>query len=295
MTNRCFDRIHPVVAFCYFVAVLVVTMFSVNPIVIILSFAFGLLFCGEICGWGKPASDLPLTLAFMLLVTIVNPLFVHKGDTILFFLNDNPVTLEALLYGVNMSFMLAAVLYWCKSLTRVISADKVVYLFGGVLPKLSVVLNMAIGFIPRFKRRYNQISNAQKALGIYCGKGIVDKISMKLRVFGILLTDSLESGVITADSMRARGFGLKGRTNYSPYVFTFENALLLGLEVGCALACVVIFILGGGKFAFYPTLTQDVFGLKNVLLYCFATVLFAVGTICEWKEDIRWHYLKSTI
>ena len=36
-----------------------------------------------------------------LLVAVTNPLFSHNGVTPLFFLNGNPVTLEALLYGVR--------------------------------------------------------------------------------------------------------------------------------------------------------------------------------------------------
>ena len=33
------------------------------------------------------------------MLAVMNPIFIHSGETILFFMNDNPVTLEALIYG----------------------------------------------------------------------------------------------------------------------------------------------------------------------------------------------------
>ena len=46
---------------------------------------------------------------------------------------------------------------------------------------------------------------------------IRDSVRSALRVFSIVVTWSLESGLITADSMRCRGYGLPGRTSFSLY------------------------------------------------------------------------------
>ena len=45
-------------------------------------------------------SDMGFYLPLFLLVAVTNPLFSHNGVTPLFFMNGNPVTLEAVVYGV---------------------------------------------------------------------------------------------------------------------------------------------------------------------------------------------------
>ena len=60
----------------------------------------------------KPLRELARNLAYyfflFLLLAVVNPLFVHNGETILFFMNDNPITLEAFFYGMIVAVMIIA-------------------------------------------------------------------------------------------------------------------------------------------------------------------------------------------
>jgi len=104
-----FDKLHPAAAFIYFVVVVMLTMFTSNPLVVGASFVFGVAFCCFYFSARDMCGSLLLALPMMIVIALVNPLFVHKGDTILFFLNDNPVTKEAILYGVNMSVTITAV------------------------------------------------------------------------------------------------------------------------------------------------------------------------------------------
>mgnify|MGYP000196489812 CR=1 FL=1 len=64
------------------------------------------------------------------MLAVMNPIFIHSGETILFFMNDNPVTLEALIYGTVSAGMLVGVLLWCKCYTTILTTDKFLYLFG---------------------------------------------------------------------------------------------------------------------------------------------------------------------
>ena len=93
-----FDKLHPAAAFIYFVVVVTLTMFTSNPLVVGASFVFGVAFCCFYFSARDMCGSLLLALPMMIVIALVNPLFVHKGDTILFFLNDNPVTKEAILY-----------------------------------------------------------------------------------------------------------------------------------------------------------------------------------------------------
>ena len=43
---------------------------------------------------------------------LINPVISHNGVTVLFFVNDNPVTAEALVYGSAVGAMIVSVMYW---------------------------------------------------------------------------------------------------------------------------------------------------------------------------------------
>ena len=245
---RFFSKLHPAVEFIFFVFVIVITAFTNNPVIIGMSFFFALSFCLFYVGAKKLFSSLLGTLPLMVIIALINPLFVHKGETILFFLNDNPVTKEAVLYGVSSSVMLTAVFYWCKAYNEIVTSDKFIYLFGRFSPKLALLLSLIIGFVPKLKRKYKEIDEAQKTLGVYSSGGIVDKLAGKFRVLSILLTDALESSVCTADGMQSRGYGLKGRTAYSPYTFTPYDLISLLLILITGISTVALFILKVGRF-----------------------------------------------
>ena len=222
-------------------------------------------------------------------------MFVHKGETILFFLNDNPVTKEAIVYGAFASMMIMSVFYLCRCYTEIMTSDKFIYLFGRVIPKLSLVLSMILAFIPKLKRKYKEIDEAQKALGIYATESYVDKIRSKMRVLSILLTNSLETSVDTADSMRARGYGLKGRTSYAIYRFTVADFAYLMFSIIFGVATVVLIMLGTSEFYYYPTISV-IKGTPTVYILYSSLVLLAGSSIfMEVKENFLWRYLKSKI
>src|SRR5699024_11857651 len=99
-----------------------------------------------------------------------------RGETILFFLNGNPVTLEAIIYGFIIAAMLVAIIFWSKSYTELMTSDKFIYLFGKMIPKLSLVISMALRFIPTFKDQLKKVNQTQKTLGLYTSDSIADRI-----------------------------------------------------------------------------------------------------------------------
>lgn len=292
---RYFDRLHPITAFVYFMLLLLVAMLTMNPVIITICYLASIVFCGMLIGMRKLMSSLAYNFPLMLMIALTNPMFVHKGETILFFLNDNPVTKEAIIYGVFASMMIMSVFYLCRCYTEIMTSDKFIYLFGRVIPKLSLVLSMILAFIPKLKRKYREIDEAQKALGIYATQSYVDKLRSKIRVLSILLTNSLESSVDTADSMRARGYGLKGRTSYAIYRFTASDFAYLVFSIVLGVSIVVLIMLGASKFYYYPTVTVIKGTPTAYILYLSLVLLAGSSIFMEVKENILWRYLKSKI
>ena len=292
---RYFDRLHPAVAFVYFALIIVIAMLSTNPIVIAICYLSSIIFCGMLLGIKKLLASLAYNIPLLILLAATNPIFVHKGETILFFLNDNPVTKEAILYGVFAAMMIMSVFYWFKCYSEIMTSDKFVYLFGRVIPKLSLVLSMALAFIPKLKRKFKEIDEAQKALGIYATQSFVDKLKSKFRVLSILLTNSLENSIETADSMRARGYGLKGRSSYAIYRFTTGDGIFLTVAALLGVANVVMIVLGYAQYDFYPTMSSLTASVPVVVLYVLLVVFAGLSFTMEIKENVLWRYLKSKI
>ena len=234
---------HPAVSFAYFALVIACAMLLMHPVCLVLSTLGGGWYVARLLGGKGLRRHLLWLLPMALLAAALNPAFVHQGVTILAYLpSGNPLTLESLLYGLAAGAMLGAVALWFVCVTDVITSDKVVYLFGRVIPALSLLLSMILRFVPRFVRRLRAVAQAQRHLGRDTQTGApARRVRSALRVFSIVVTWSLESGLITADSMRCRGYGLPGRTSFSLYRFDRRDG-----AVALWLAFCGLYLLGGG-------------------------------------------------
>lgn len=247
---------HPAVSFAYFALVIACAMFFMHPVCLALSLLGAGGYVVRLLGGKGLRRHLLWLLPMTLLAAAINPAFVHQGVTILTYLpSGNPLTLESLLYGLAAGAMLASVALWFVCVTDVITSDKVVYLFGRVVPALSLLLSMILRFVPRFVRRLRTVSRAQRYAGRDTQNGsLPQRLRAAMKTFSIVVTWSLESGLITADSMRCRGYGLPGRTSFSIFRFDRRDG-----AVALWLAFCGIYLLGGGLagglfFQYYPML-----------------------------------------
>jgi energy-coupling factor transport system permease protein len=230
----------------------------------------------------------------MLIAAVFNPLFVHEGATIItYFYNGNPLTLESVAYGVASALMLVSVIIWFSCYNAVMTSDKFIYLFGKVIPGMSLILTMVLRFVPKYKAQIKVISNAQKCIGRSASNGnIIVRAKNGLKILSIMLTWALENGIDTADSMNARGYGLKGRTSFSNFRFDsrdkaatlviviLEAALLYGISTGCT------------YIRFYPTVKLANLTVTSVFVYVCYLVLCMIPIIIDIMEVLKWKYLK---
>lgn len=288
--RKAFAQCHPVTALCYFAFVLGFGMFCNNPICVALS-----LVCALACSFVlRPGSGrlLLMIVPLGLITMVINPLFSHEGATILCYLpGGNPLTLESVCYGLGAGAMLAAVVLWFALLNAVLTSDKFIYLFGRIVPALSLVLSMALGFISRFAAQMGKIRRAQTQLSGNIGKKGRTKVA--LRQFSILITWSLEDALGTADSMRSRGYGLRGRTAFSIYRWTLRD---LGLLAWILFAGT--FVLVGFRvfsWSYYPVMTGFSFEPYSVSVYLMYAALCLTPAVFGLWEEHRWRSLQSGI
>lgn len=290
-----FSSYHPAVLMLYFLAVLLLTMFTPNPMFLSLALLGAACFCTVLERprdfWRNLAFYIPL----FLLIAVTNPLFSHNGVTPLFFLNGNPVTLEAILYGLDIAAMLVAVIYWFQCYNHIMTSEKILFLFGKAAPKLSLLLSSALRFVPLFQKQIQKVRQAQKAMGLYASPSYWDKLKGAARVFSAMLTWSLENAVDTGASMKARGYGLKGRSHFALFRFTLRDGVLLGLIVLLLLCILPAMLMRQTAFSFYPRVSAFPLTPATMLSYAAFAVLSFLPFILEMEENLKWKYYRSKI
>ncbi len=289
---RSISNMSPLAALCYFMAVIGVVMFVRDLVIATVSLLFAVLFYVVGCGL-KDIKSHVYTLIFFVLIAVLNPFFYHNGATVLFVLGDNPITLEAIVYGVASAEMVVAVIYWFRSFTEIMTSDKLLSLFGAVSPKFSLMLSMILRFVPLFSRQSKDVKNAQRALGMYKDDNIVDTVRVGARIFSGVSGWALENGIITADSMAARGYGAAKRTSFSLYRSKRSDVIFI-IITAVMLAAVMFGAAFGTPFRFYPetVVPGDFFSLA---MYATYALLCAASSLLEIHEVAKWKYLTSKI
>ena len=259
MANKdAFSACHPLVNFLYFALVLAFSMFFFHPLFV----GTSLLCSVAWLLWLRGPKGLRFTLVWMLplmlLTAVINPLFNHRGATILAYFSDgNPLTLESMLYGLGAAARLVAVVCWFACYSDVMTSDKFVYLFGRVIPALSLLLSMTLRFVPKFNAQMKVVSEAQRGAGRERRGRLLPRVRGAVTVFSIMVTWSLENAIETADSMKGRGYGLPGRTAFSIYRFDGRDRGLLIWLLGGAAFIVAGALAGGTAWQYFP-LTKGV-------------------------------------
>ena len=99
-----FSSFHPAVNFIYFLAVIVFSMFFMHPIFLCISLICSIAYSVYLNGAKALKFNLLFMLPMLLLFAVMNPVFNHEGATILIYINDNPITLESIVYGFDVHF-----------------------------------------------------------------------------------------------------------------------------------------------------------------------------------------------
>ncbi|CUQ54642.1 Energy-coupling factor transporter transmembrane protein EcfT [uncultured Flavonifractor sp.] len=290
-----FSSYHPAVNFLYFGLVLFFTMCFLHPACLLLSLAAALRYAVCLNGRRAVRRSLRYLLPAALLAALINPAFNHQGATILTYLpSGNPLTLESIAYGLAAAALLSAVVTWFSCYTAVMTSDKFVYLFGRVIPALSLVLSMALRFVPRFQVQARAVSQAQRCVGRDVSDGsLLQRLRNGVTILSILLTWCLENALETADSMKSRGYGLPGRTAFSIYrLDDRDQAALWWLG---ALGGYILSMWGAGGFAcrYFPTFRlapRDGWSLSGLLAF---GLLCLTPVIIDRREDRQWTRLRS--
>ena len=314
--NNGFKGYHPIVNLTFFVSVVVFNLVFNHPAAISVCFIAALCYYIRLCNRAAIKSFFRFILPMLMFVVLFNGLLAHYGVTVLLTLpSGNKMTLEALVYGFVLGISTVTVIIWFFCYSEVVTADKFMSVFGKILPAAALVVSMALRFLPLYKRKFHEIADAQRGLGRDYKKGsFIERIRNLGSILSILVTCSLENAVETSDSMRARGYGLKGRKSYSKFkwkasdivVFTviviLDGVMALGgimRSVYCVYNPYVIINptseSGEGSFVDRLNLTVNPISAYGIITLSALAILCFLPLIIEIREELKWSRLKSKI
>lgn len=288
---REFKTYHPIVNLAYFVFVIGFSCFFMHPLCLAISLVCGFIYSVILKGKKAIKTNLIYMLPMLIFMALINPAFNHEGITVMAYLpSGNPLTLESVIYGFCTAAMLAGVICHFSCYNEVMTSDKFIYLFGKIIPAMSLIISMTLRFIPRFSAQLKIVINAQKCMGRDASTGsIIKRAKHALNILSIMTTWSLENAIETADSMKSRGYGISGRTAFSVYKLDKRDKKALV----CILLLAAYTLLGnfGGKmyFSYFPSIEAaepSVFGISvffAYLLLCMCPVIIEVWEVRKWK------------
>ena len=191
-----------------------------------------------------------------LAAALINPLLVHEGETVLFFLPQwrllvgpdqrialitlgGPVTLEAFVLGITKGMGLMSTIFVFATFNILVDTSRLLRSLPKFMYQTGVVTSIAVSFVPQTMFALKEIREAQMVRG-HRFRGIRDLLPLFLP----LLTTGFERAMQLAESMEARGFGSR-REITSGQEVTYKGLVALAL----VLLVAAVSWLGFGTYA----------------------------------------------
>jgi len=282
-----FSRFHPLVNLIYFSFVIGITMFSMTPYFLIATLVTSWIYSVLLKGKKILKQNAYISIFTILLTAVLNVFFTHEGVTILFYINDNAITMESLIYGLSSGVMLASVIIWFTGFNVVMSADKLIFIFGKAAPVLGLTLSMIFRYVPLLKERYSEIHMGQMCLGRGKEKGFFNKIRQFGKEVSILVSWSLESSIESADSMEARGYGLKGRTSFNLYRVERRDVVFISVMTLMGTVVIILNLLGKNSISFYPVYKYSMSVWNGLTLGAYI-ILVGMPIVMDIYGEAKW-------
>ncbi len=275
-----FSKCHPLTNFLFFLGAICFGVLFQHPMYLLAGILCAGLYYTLLQGRNAGKAILKM-LPLWLLVALINPLFNLQGSHILFRLFGRPYTLEALCYGFAVGSILLITLLWFGCYSHIMTEDKFTVLFGNLAPSLSLLLMMIFRLIPNLLSRARQISDARRAIGKGSGHlSFKGKIAEGMTVLTALTGWALEGSIVTADSMRSRGYGTARRTGFQIYQIHPGDHLLLLAMAAAGIATIIGAACGAVEATYTPRLWAaplDIF----LPIYC---IYLLIPTFIHTKE-----------
>lgn len=282
MREDAFAKLHPFANLLYLLLEIGIVVCCGNPILQAIALVFGGIYAALLMG-RRSLRVVVGAIPLAMLVAVINPLFSHQGVTIItYFKSGNPLTLESIYYGLGMGLLVLASLVWFAIVSHIMTADRWIHIFGKMLPQMALFLSMVFRFLPKLNRMNEEMKQTPAGANPY-------------RRLSMLLTWGLETSVDTADSMAARGYGLRTRTSFTRCHMRGADIAFMVFAGTIGGAVIAFMVTGRLVFYYYPAVYAGESSVCRVVGYVLFALLSAMPVALRVKEQIKWTVLQSNI
>ena len=140
----------------------------------------------------------------------------------------------------------------------------------------------------------NTVIEAQRSIGRDISQGSLwQRTKTAITVLSIMITWALENAIETADSMKSRGYGLKGRSAFSIYRFDDRDKMAIAYLLFCGLYLLCGVIVSAFGFRYFPSIRY--IGLNTVTLsFQFVYLILCImPVVLNAVEERKWKAIHS--
>ena len=271
-----FQYLHPATKAIYFGALFIFITVIFNPLSMILTFLGLMLLIKKF----QLQSIKELGSFFGILgasIVAINFLFNHRGNYILFYFMDRPMTLESLLYGISSAIMIICIIVLFQCVSNVITTNEFLYLFSGIMPQIGLLISITCGFFQMLTDRGQEIQQAVRMKDIEISNGKVKaRAGAGMQIMQVLIALTLENALITVLSMKTRAFNLTKRTNGFEFKFRLRDKILSAIPILILITLIIMWQFKLYSFQIYPSISFEAGIGGNILFYSLNLLLLAL-------------------
>lgn len=272
-----FAKRHPVVILGYYVIAFMLMLLIGHPL--LFAVTAGMMFVNRFLQVGGRQSmrSFFYSIGTFLLCLIINPLFNHRGVTLVCQLGDMRITREAILYGGHMALLLLASLFLFACFSQVMTAEKIMSLTGKRLPSFSMLFTMILRTVPKVRHDFQTMTELH---------GNRPKVWSAL--LGVIMEESAERSI----AMKYKRYGEKKRSHYFERKLDTQDWLM----VVCLISMLGYFgwriAAGMPSVRYFPSLHIDAISRWEWCLYIF---YMGLPVWLRGKEECKWFLWKRKI
>lgn len=265
-----FFRRHPLVILLYYIMAVVLVVWLAHPVVNGIVFFLALAVYVTYMGVTKGIRLAAGGILAALFCVVWNPLFNHRGVTVLFQVNDIRFTWEALMYGIHMAgiLMSSVVLFACFG--RTMTAEKIMTLTGKRLPSFSLLFSMVLRFVPKAARDFREMASLHG-----------NKPTVISGMIGMELEHSMEKSI----AMKDRYYGSGNRSSYYAKKLQKEDGILLVLLLALAAGICLCSVQEKIFVRFFPSVR---IAMPSCVMLAGLGIYYGIPLWMWGKERVLW-------
>lgn len=250
------EKLHPVSLVIFFAEALVLCFYESTAG---LGVIFSVLFIYSLRK--KSLKNILWALPLAVFILILNPLFNHSGETVLFTVWGRNFTLEAILSGAYSALLIICTMLIFMMINFILSEEKFLYVFSRFLPKISLMISMIFRHFDILKKSYNQTKEMALVNGCLDEKApLFARLKANAVIFEAFTSSALEGSIETGLSLVSKGYYSKNKTRMRKYSFALSDALFLLIESSLFALCFFksyYFLFALGVFFLIPAIFSE--------------------------------------